>query len=364
MPAHTWVPAPTPTGLGPTLILAGGIVFVGSLLLTGIGFALYFFVTTLALPGDQEIGRVVWAAFSYAAKVSALLAVPKATAWGVLAAVITAITGWITTKRWEEDLPAVGVRWSWQQLRVDGTGQFYLATAATVAVTTGVMAAASDEPAAWFSDAAVIVLLFAPLVAASALAPRPVAPDHAAGPASLVRLHRRTLRATVLRTGLVTTLATGVVVGISVGAAEEYPLPLLFGVFSALAVGVIVGLTIGLASTSWAPYAATTSLLALRRHTPWHLQDLWPTPTAGGCCGNPVRRTSSATVNCNAIWRGTPDRGTRLRPGCSALQRARQATRLSEQGAVRSCTKAALSRFVDPQRPPAFGSGLAAPFVD
>lgn len=253
-------------------LLAGGIVFVGSLLLTGIGFALYFFVTTLAIPGDQEIGRVTWAAFRYTAKVSALLAVPKATAWGVLAAVITAITGWITTRRWEEDLPAVGVRWSWQQLRVDVMGRVFLAMAAGAAVTGGVMAAISDEPAAWFSDGAVIPLLIMPLVAASALAPRPVTPDQAAGPASLVRLHRRTLRATVLRMGLATALATGLLVGISVGAAEGYPLSLLFGVFSALAVGVIAGLTTGLASTSWAPYAAATSLLALRGHTPWHLQ--------------------------------------------------------------------------------------------
>ncbi len=254
-------------------LLAGGIVFVGSLLLTGIGFALYFFVTALAMPGDQEIGRVVWAAFGFAAEVSAFLAVPKATAWGVLAAVITAITGWITARRWEEDLPAVGVRWSWHQLGADGMGRVLLATAAGALVTGGVMAVISDEPAAGFSDGAVIAVLIVPLLAASALAPRSVAPDQAAGPASLVGLHRQTLRATALRTGLTTALATGLVVGISVGAAEGYPLSLLFGVFSALAVGAIAGLTTGLASTSWAPYAAATSLLALRRHTPWHLQE-------------------------------------------------------------------------------------------
>lgn len=254
-------------------LLAGGIVFVGSLLLTGIGFALYFFVTTLAIPGEQEIGRVVWASLRYAAKASALLVVPKATAWGVLAAVIAGIAGWITTKQWEEDLPAVGVRWSWQRLVGDGTWRVLLAMAAGSIVTSGVMAALSGEPATWFSDVAFIAALGVPLVAASALAPRPVAPDQAAGPAPLVSLHRRTLRTTVLRTGLAAALATGLVVGTSVGAAKGYPLSLLFGVFSALAVGVVVGLTIGLASTSWAPYAATTSLLALRGHTPWHLQE-------------------------------------------------------------------------------------------
>ncbi|WP_405786538.1 NACHT domain-containing protein [Streptomyces sp. NBC_00029] len=253
-------------------LLAGGTVFVGSLLLTGIGFALYFFVTTLAIPGEQEIGRVTWAAFRYTAKVSDLLAVSKAMNWGVLTAVITAVTGWITTRRWEDDLPAVGVRWSWQQLRLDGLGLVFLAMAAGAVVTSGVMAAISDEPAAWFSDTAVIAVLIVPLVAASALVPRPVAPDQAAGPASLVTLHRRTLRATVLRIGLATAVVTGLLVGVSVGAAEGYPLSILFGVFSALAVGAIAGLTTGLASTSWAPYAAATSLLALRGHVPWHLQ--------------------------------------------------------------------------------------------
>ncbi|KJY20776.1 NACHT domain-containing protein [Streptomyces virginiae] len=254
-------------------LAAGGIVFVGSLLLTGIGFALYFFVTALAEPHAQEIGRVAWAAPRYAVRVSALLAVPKATTWSVLTAVITAIAGWITASRPANELPpAVGVGWSWQQLRSHGSGQVFLGMAAGAAVASAVMAVVSDDLAAWPVDFAVIAVPILPLVVASALTARAGAPHQVAGPAQLVALHRRSLRATALRTGLATALATGSLVGITVGAAEGYPFSLLFAVLSALAAGAIAGLATGLASSSWAPYAAAASLLALRGHAPWHFR--------------------------------------------------------------------------------------------
>ncbi|GGR09995.1 NACHT domain-containing protein [Streptomyces pilosus] len=250
-----------------------GGVFVGALLLTGMGFALDFFVTALAEHGVQELGRTAWATLSYSVKATAIFAVPMFMAWSLLAGGLTAISAWVITEKQQDSLPAIGVHWSWQYFRVGNSGHLFLAMAAGASVTSGAMAGFPSDPVAGLRDfTATALILFTPILIATGLAARPLTLDQAAGPLALATQDRRTLRTTALRAGLGAGLAIGLVVSITVGASDGYTRALLVGVCSALAFGLTLGLTTGLAASVWTSYAAVTLLLALRGHVPWHLQ--------------------------------------------------------------------------------------------
>ncbi|MFK8906760.1 NACHT domain-containing protein [Streptomyces sp. YS-3] len=253
------------------LAVCGG-VFLGALLLTGMGFALHFFVTELAEHGVQELGRLAWATLRYSARAPAIFAVPTFMAWSLLAGGLTAISAWVITENQQDSLPATGVHWSWQYFRVQDSGHVFLAMAAGASVTSGAMAGFPSDPVAGLRDFTATALIFVPILIATGLAARPLTPDQAAGPLALATQDLKTLRTMALRTGLGAGLTIGLVVSISAGASDGYTLALVYGVCSALAFGLPVGLTTGLAASKWAPYAAVTLLLALRGHVPWHLQ--------------------------------------------------------------------------------------------